>query len=123
MGKGNRFFFVGILFFLVGCMSLQSGYYVEVLPGEEAKSLAKEFSVDEKKMMRYNPGAQFRPGELVFVPLERGFLSRDTSRFPASSFRQGSFLWPVPSSKRVSSGFGRRWGRHHNGIDYHCFTG
>ena len=117
MSKNWRWAFGGILLSLVGCVSLQSGHYVEVLPGEGSKVLARKFSVDEKKLKLYNPRSQFRPGEMIFIPLERGFLSRDTRRFPAGSFEEGNFLWPVPSSKRISSKFGRRWGRNHNGID------
>ncbi len=29
----------------------------------------------------------------------------------------GNLMWPVPSSKKVSSNFGHRWGRKHEGID------
>lgn len=29
----------------------------------------------------------------------------------------GKFIWPLPSCKRISSGYGRRWGRMHTGID------
>lgn len=29
----------------------------------------------------------------------------------------GAFLWPTPTISRISSYFGTRWGRNHNGID------
>lgn len=29
----------------------------------------------------------------------------------------GQFIWPVPGCYKISSGFGKRWGRNHNGID------
>lgn len=29
----------------------------------------------------------------------------------------GDFLWPTPGITRITSGFGSRWGSHHNGID------
>lgn len=29
----------------------------------------------------------------------------------------GNFIWPVPGCYKISSGFGSRWGRNHNGID------
>ncbi|MBR3909156.1 MAG: peptidoglycan DD-metalloendopeptidase family protein [Clostridia bacterium] len=29
----------------------------------------------------------------------------------------GSFLWPTPTVSRISSYYGKRWGRMHNGID------
>ena len=35
----------------------------------------------------------------------------------ASSYSIGSFMWPVPYTSRVSSYYGWRWGRLHEGID------
>lgn len=29
----------------------------------------------------------------------------------------GQFIWPVPGCYKISSGFGSRWGRNHNGLD------
>ncbi len=40
------------------------------------------------------------------------------------SVGDGKYIWPLPSgSYRVSSEFGGRWGRNHNGIDLACPTG
>ena len=36
---------------------------------------------------------------------------------------EGRFIWPVPSSKKVSSFFGKRRGRHHDGIDIPAVSG
>jgi len=45
----------------------------------------------------------------------------DNSKY---SFKGDSqFIWPVPSSKRVSSKFGKRRGRHHDGVDIPAVTG
>lgn len=35
----------------------------------------------------------------------------------SSGSNDGNFLWPVPGFRRVSSGFGSRWGTNHNGVD------
>lgn len=29
----------------------------------------------------------------------------------------GAFLWPTPGITKITSGFGSRWGSHHNGVD------
>src|SRR5690606_9771758 len=39
------------------------------------------------------------------------------SNVTEAHLNSGEFAWPVPSSKRISSGYGKRWGRHHEGID------
>ncbi len=35
----------------------------------------------------------------------------------------GTYIWPTNGSYRISSRFGPRWGRHHDGIDLACRTG
>lgn len=59
--------------------------------------------------------------EWVFVKTNVGFSSRLGSPHiddaPYDFKDTGRFLWPVPSSKRISSFFGHRHGRHHDGID------
>ncbi|MDD6848612.1 MAG: peptidoglycan DD-metalloendopeptidase family protein [Oscillospiraceae bacterium] len=35
----------------------------------------------------------------------------------ASSVGTGSFMWPVPYTRNITSGYGSRWGRFHSGID------
>lgn len=35
----------------------------------------------------------------------------------------GTYIWPTDGSYRISSRFGPRWGRHHDGIDLACRTG
>lgn len=57
----------------------------------------------------------------VFVSKKSGFMNYFTNpRVDDSNFDYGvsdKFMWPVPSSKRISSYFGSRHGRHHDGID------
>jgi murein DD-endopeptidase MepM/ murein hydrolase activator NlpD len=66
-------------------------------------------------------------GQWTFVKENHGFMHGffnprvdDTDFDYADS---GKFLWPVPSSKKVSSYFGARRGRHHDGIDIPAKTG
>ena len=67
-------------------------------------------------------------GEWVFKRSQAGFLESGIHLGPvdeeAYNFRaDGRFIWPVPSSKKVSSHFGKRNGRHHDGIDIPAITG
>ena len=111
--------FFAALFFQ-GCAGIQSGHYIRLHSGESSASLSRQFFVSEEKIKRYNPGVSFRSGEIIFIPLERGILSQDVKAIYAHSSQRGLFgdlLWPVPSSKKISSGFGRRWNKNHNGVD------
>lgn len=57
----------------------------------------------------------------VFVTKKTGFMNYFANpRVDDSNFNyqdSGMFRWPVPSSTRISSYFGPRHGRHHDGID------
>lgn len=60
-------------------------------------------------------------GKWVFKQQKIGFMHNFANpRVDDTPFNQkdtGRFMWPVPSSKRISSFFGPRKGRHHDGID------
>jgi murein DD-endopeptidase MepM/ murein hydrolase activator NlpD len=109
--------FLLLLGFLNGCGSLSSGHYVQLRKGESIKELSKTFRVPAWKIKQYNPDKYFRTGEWVFIPLKRGLMRNSKSINPSVPLKEGVFSWPVPSSKRVSSQFGHRWGRPHEGID------
>lgn len=71
---------------------------------------------------------EFVNGKWVFVKTKTGFLHNglrldrvDNSEYNFGTY--GRFIWPVPSSKKVSSFFGKRDGRHHDGIDIPAVTG
>jgi murein DD-endopeptidase MepM/ murein hydrolase activator NlpD len=63
----------------------------------------------------------------VFVTKKTGFMNHlSNPRIDSSNFNyhdSGVFKWPVPGSKRISSFFGPRHGRHHDGIDIAAKTG
>ena len=71
----------------------------------------------------------YQGGKWVFVKEKICFLDFDTTKFGRvdnSNYEfadDSKFIWPVPSSKRVSSRFGHRKGRHHDGIDIPAVTG
>lgn len=67
-------------------------------------------------------------GKWTFKKSNIGFsrLGNDEShRIDNNSYTdtEGLFVWPVPASKKVSSYFGLRKGKHHDGIDIPAVTG
>ena len=108
------------MFFTLACASVKSGHYVMVKPTDTIETLAKEFNVPKEKIQASNTGKSIKSGEWVFIPLKRGVLDQDleTRAFdPNHLLSSGEFLWPVPSSNKLSSNFGQRWGRAHEGVD------
>lgn len=70
----------------------------------------------------------YNKGKWVFQKSNTGLYHRginfgrvDNTQY---SFTDDSkFIWPVPSSKKISSKFGKRQGRHHDGVDIPAVTG
>jgi murein DD-endopeptidase MepM/ murein hydrolase activator NlpD len=112
-----------IFFFIVGCSSLGSGHYVLMKPGENLKSLSKEFKVPAWQIKQANRTRKVASGQWVYIPLKRGILSQTQNISSEYYFQHGRLAWPVPSSKRLSSKFGRRWGKAHEGIDIAARSG
>jgi hypothetical protein len=109
------------LIFTFACASVQSGHYVMVKETDTVETLAKEFNVPKEKIQAANPAKPIKSGEWVFIPLKRGVMgdsNSDVQPFdPNHLLTTGEFLWPVPSSNRITSGFKMRWGRKHEGVD------
>ena len=105
----------------------RSGRHIQISSDEDAQAIAKRFNVTKDLLLSANPGKTFLPGTWVFIPQDRGVVGRHTTKSysfadsavsaVAVSLKPGEFMWPVPASRRVSSYFGKRWGRHHDGID------
>lgn len=109
---------MGLIFIIHSCASVGSGHYVQLDPGESLETLSKRFDVPLWKLKAANRGRRIASSEWVFVPLGRGLMGAATNNYDTETYlSSGHFAWPVPSSKRISSGFGRRWGRAHEGID------
>ncbi len=113
----------GILLTILGCSTLKNGRYIKLTANYDAKELANIFNIPQWQIEEFNKNAAFRKGETIFLPYKKGILfnrveGRSISSINYQQLRSSSrFLWPVPSSKRVSSGYGHRWGRPHEGID------
>lgn len=105
---------------LQSCSSMKSGHYVMVKPQDTLESLAKEFNVAKEKISMANPGVPLIEGAWIFIPLKAGIIERfkDGNAYdPQRLILSGEFLWPVPSSNKMSSGYGMRWGKLHEGVD------
>ncbi len=76
------------LLFTMSCAQMKSGRYVK------------------------NPNGQW-----VFIAEESGLIQLFDSEEPSMGYWNGDLAWPVPAIRKVSSGFGKRWGRPHQGID------
>ncbi len=116
-----RLIIIFLTLFLYSCTSpVKSGHYVQLRGTDSLESLAKEFQVEISKIKEVNENKNFKEGDWVFIPLKRGILVTDfesRSFDPSKYLKSGEFLWPVPASNSISSGFGIRWGRRHEGID------
>ena len=109
-----------ILLVLVGCSSMKSGHYVYVEGQPQIQKVSKAYGVSLDDLKRANPDKTMQGGEWIFVPSQVGIMSflRETEAIEDySDLGTGRFMWPVPQFYKVSSSFGSRWGRHHDGID------
>lgn len=140
------FFISFILALNFSCSRFRSGKYAPVFKGDTWEKIAKEFhiSVDDLKSANWN--VTLKEGRWIFIPLKAGLLGGDHFNRPLFSSFDGhedghkkssksgpykrkkrkydlSLYWPVPSSKVISSRFGRRYGRPHRGVDIPAVKG
>jgi murein DD-endopeptidase MepM/ murein hydrolase activator NlpD len=109
-----------ILFFTVSCSNMKSGQYVYLETPAHVKKIANNYGVTLEDIKVANPDKSLQGNEWIFVPSKVGiaYLLRDTYVIEDySSLGKGRFIWPVPQFYKVSSHFGRRRGRNHDGID------
>jgi murein DD-endopeptidase MepM/ murein hydrolase activator NlpD len=114
------FYLIILITFTYSCTTMKSGHYVQLKETDSLESLAREFNISKEKIAEQNEGKSFKPGEWIFIPLKRGILGNEIeskSFDPSKYLKSGEFLWPVPTSSTISSGYGRRWGKMHEGID------
>lgn len=112
------------IFTLVGCAHVKSGHYVQVGKNTNYRNLATTYKVPEWKLREVNQNKNLATGDWVFIPQNWGVLGNLVNEQEAEQlFARGEFAWPVPASKRISSEFGKRWGRPHEGIDIPAHRG
>ncbi len=102
------------------CGTMRSGQYVYVEKSGEMAKVAKRYGVTVEELKNANPNKSFNGNEWLFVPSKVGiaYLLRDT--YVVEDYGHlgtGRFMWPVPNFYKVSSSFGPRGRRHHDGID------
>lgn len=122
----NSIFLSISAYFAFSCSTVKSGHYIQVKPTDTLETLAREFNVPKEKISEVNNGRKIASGEWVFIPLKRGVLVQDFEARPfdpKAYLKSGEFLWPVPASTTISSGFGHRWGRAHEGVDISARVG
>jgi len=113
------FFFILIIFGISSCSTVPSGKYVKLHKDVTSKTLAKKFNTTTWAISNQNKNkSSFKKGDWVFIPKSWGVANKSMSKVSMHKyFATGELLWPVPSSTRVSSSFGKRWGKHHEGVD------
>ena len=108
---------------ITSCAHIKSGRYITLTNNYTPKEIASLFNVSEWKLIEMNKNVSFVKGQRIFLPYSHGVLGRDINSRSIASIdykklaSNERFLWPVPSSKRISSHFGHRWGRRHEGMD------
>jgi murein DD-endopeptidase MepM/ murein hydrolase activator NlpD len=108
------------LFVLGACSSMKSGQYVYVEKPSEVKRVAKIYGLSIHELKEANPDKNFQGGEWIFVPNKVGIAYLFNETYVIEDYAHlgtGRFLWPVPNFYKVSSHFGPRGRRHHDGID------
>lgn len=110
--------FFALLLFAISCSHMKSGQHVYWRPGVSLEKIAKENRLSLSDLKELNPNAA--PGHWLFVPNKVGFLPFLNDTMVVEDYSQlgnADWAWPVPSHRKVSSNFGQRWGRKHEGID------
>ena len=119
----KKVFFLTVIFSFnsINCARLshlKSGHFVTPRAGDSWEKLSKRYKVAVWQLKSANFGRSPKGRQPLFIPRRIGILGSRELSFPLKSmFNSGLFTWPVPSSQRISSGFGQRWGRPHQGID------
>lgn len=92
------------------------GTLYTVAEGDSLWRIAKLYGVDVKDILNENDkgGAIIRPGEKLFIP---GGKSGEEQAASVPVSRMGDARFLRPATGVVSSPFGRRWGKMHEGVD------
>ena len=116
---------------LCSCAHLRSGHYYQVKSGDSYDHLSKRFHIGATQLLNLNQNRTLVVGDYLFIPENGGVIggllakidNRNYSSGEALPSDLGPLVWPVPSSKNISSRFGPRGGRHHDGLDIAARTG
>lgn len=109
-----------IITFVFSCSTMKSGQYVYVETPSHIKKVAQTYGVSVDDLRAANPDKSMQGREWIFIPSKVGiaYFLRDTYVIENyEGLGTGRFLWPVPHFHKVSSSFGPRGRKHHDGID------
>ncbi|HXH75179.1 MAG TPA: M23 family metallopeptidase [Bacteriovoracaceae bacterium] len=111
---------ITMVLFMFSCSSMKSGQYVYVETSSELKKVAKNYGITLNELKQANPKNSFQGKEWIFIPSKVGivYLLNDTYVIEDyGTLGTGRFMWPVPNFYKVSSHFGPRGSKHHDGVD------
>lgn len=132
------FVFILTALFLAGCATASYGVYHHVEKGDTLYSIAKQYRLSVDKLKDGNTISDARSlqvGDWLFVPgvaspvskkvlskskplqqkKKRSVPKKSSKKVVASKKPPSKFRWPMKGV--VTSPFGKRWGRMHEGID------
>lgn len=105
---------------LVAACSGGGGVYHRVERGQTAYHIARTYGIDTHSLLEENniddPRA-LQPGQMLWIPGAKGPREVPSMEFPETSSRLAGKRLVMPLNGTISSGFGRRNGRMHEGID------
>ncbi|MBQ5398525.1 MAG: peptidoglycan DD-metalloendopeptidase family protein [Ruminococcus sp.] len=91
-------------------------YRLTYVDGVQTDSVLKEEKVLKEPVTKIiTEGTKERPVEVEEDDSDNNSSSNEDSQGSGTS--SGGFIWPLPYTSNVTSGYGARWGRFHSGID------
>lgn len=106
-----------LIIFLASCASHQAGKHIYLTNNDQAQHIAQKFKLSLKDLKKANPGKKLKAGEWIFVPYQGPVLFNHQRDSYSEKYGSRIFSWPVPSARSISSSFGKRGRRYHDGID------
>ncbi|MGA6994596.1 MAG: LysM peptidoglycan-binding domain-containing M23 family metallopeptidase [Candidatus Deferrimicrobiaceae bacterium] len=105
---------------LVAACSGGKGVYHRVERGQTAYRIARSYGIDTHSLLEENDiddPRTLQPGQMLWIPGATGSRDVPSMEFPETSSRLTGKRLVMPLDGTISSGFGRRSGRRHQGID------
>ena len=130
----KKIIILGILFLTYSCAHLQDGRYIRLRKDDSLNKLSSIFGISAQRIAAANRGRPFQVGRPYLIPLgpapvdsgpEKKIKNnikmtrkeRRSVKIAKRILKRHHLLWPVPSKQKISSHFGKRWGKAHRGID------
>ena len=115
-----------ILTLLAGCTTFHwkktPGFYYEWKQGDRIEAVAKKYGQDAFELRKLNVIVDLEDleeGMMIYIPTDQAEDLAFRPRFPdeRAKFKiyGGKLIWPSPG--KLTSKFGHRWGKKHEGID------